>query len=211
MGWLIAFGVLLLVGFTRLRLRVWYQAAGFAAYARVGPVRIKLFPRKKKKPPVKEAKVEKAVEKAAPKGKRKPIVKITWDAFKDIKSIAGKTLRRVSRLFRFELIELRLTSGGRDAAKAAIRYGEWCAIVHTAFPAIKNWLRIKKEAISIGLDYNLPKTTCFGEIRVSVSIGRMVVFGLQSAFSLLGFYLKHRTKNEREVSPNGQRRQAQAG
>lgn len=213
-GWLIALGILLLIGFTRVRLRLQYDEGGLAASMRIGVFRVKLYPRpEKEKKPEKPKKNKEEPQKAKEREKRDFGVKFDGDALRDIIAIAKKALRRATRLARFELIELRFTSGGDDAAKVAIHYGTLNQIIYTIYPVLKRSLRIKKTNIGIFLDYTLPKSTYYGKLRLSVSIGRIVVFGFASAGSLLGFYLKHRNTTEREEFTNGrqQQQQAQAG
>ena len=216
-GWLITLGVLLLIGFTRVRLRLQYDEGGFAASVRVGVFVIKLYPRreKEKKERRRPEKIEKKPKEIKEK-KRRRLLKVSGGTFRDIINLSKKTLRRASRVFRFELIEIRFASGGGDAAKAAVHYGKLNWIVYTACPVLKSLLRIRKEIIRISLDYTLPKSTYYGKLHMSVSIGRFMIFGFASAASLLRFYLKHRNTTdtstiEREEYANGQQRQAQAG
>ncbi len=211
-GWLIALGAVLLIGFTRVRLRLCYDEAGLAVSVRVGIFHMRLYPRPEKEKKRKEPRVRKAEAQEEPKPKKKALgLKIDPDAIRDLLAIIRKTLRRTARLVRFELIEARFTSGGDDAAKVAVHYGRLNQIIYTVYPILKQNMRIKKTAVKILSDYTLSKSTYYGKLSLSVSIGRSVIFAFASLGSALRFYLRHRNTQEREVSAYGQRKQAQAG
>lgn len=211
-GWAIFLGVILLVGFTRLRLRLVSDENGVEASVRIGPFRMRVFParpRKAKEKPRAERPAEKK-EPSKPKKRRDLGIRIDGESVRALAGLLKKTLRRALRLLRFERIVLHLTSGGEDAAKVAIHYGRLNRIVYTAYPLVKKLLRIKRTEIRIASDYSLEKSVYHGRIHVSVSIGRAVVFGVQCLLAAVGFYLKFRKTTEREETLDG-KRQAQAG
>ena len=173
----IILGVILLISFTRIRVYISRSPEGAKAVLRIGLIRLKLYPRREK-PPGKQK------EKST---KEKKKFRFKMADIPSARKIAGKLFGKISRLVRFDLIALAVTSGGDDAAKIALNHGRMNVAAHTALPVAKKLFRIKKVRISLDLDYTLPKTTYYGKLRVSVSIGRTVAVGVYAFFTLLMF------------------------
>ena len=158
MGWLIALGILILIGFIRVGVLVRYDADGPLLRLILGPVKLTLVPAKKKKPKKDEkhihGKDKKKPKKAAPeqpgklptdpppapKPKKKsggpitdflPLVKVALD-------FVGEFFTRL----RFKDLHLKLILAGDDPCDLAMNYARaWEALGNLA-PKLDNALNI---------------------------------------------------------------------
>ena len=187
MGWLIALGILILIGFIPVGVRVKYNSDGPLVRLIVGPVKYTLVPGKKKeKKPKKEKKAKKKDElqtqpPPAPKEKKKqtggkltdsiPLVKVALDFLGDF----------IKRL-KFNRLEVKLILAGDDPCDLAMNYGRAWAALGNLLPLMDNGLNIKKRNLEIECDFTADETLVIAGADVTITVGRTLALLLRYGF-----------------------------
>ena len=187
MGWLIALGILILIGFIPVGVRVKYNSEGPLVRLIVGPVKYTLVPGKKKeKKPKKEKKSKKKDElqtqpPPAPKEKKKqtggkltdfiPLVKVALDFLGDF----------IKRL-KFNRLEVKLILAGDDPCDLAMNYGRAWAALGNLLPLMDNGLNIKKRNLEIECDFTADETLVIAGADVTITVGRTLALLLRYGF-----------------------------
>ncbi|MCL2568728.1 MAG: DUF2953 domain-containing protein [Oscillospiraceae bacterium] len=174
-------GLFILIQPLRVGVMARYDAEGFAAFARVGPVQIKVFPMKKgpkkeKKPkeaPPPEVPEETAVSEGGSAEKLQAAL-----------SIIGPIWEQVRRKLLFNEITLHYTAATDDAAQTAIRYGAASAAVSKMMPMICGNFRVKKQDVQIRADFVSGEDKVFLRVRLSISIFGALCLGLFTLIKL---------------------------
>ena len=127
-GWIVLAAVLLLLfllGQLRLGAVGEYGPGGAGAWFRAGPVRIRLYPRRRSGPSKKE--------KAPKPGKEHPAGEARGggllELMKELLPLALEAAGCFRRRLRVDQLELKLTIGAADPGDAAIRYGQANALL----------------------------------------------------------------------------------
>lgn len=190
MGWLIALGVLILLGCLPLGVSVVYDAGGVIAKLIAGPVRIALYPREKKekaKPAKKDEPKEVQKQKTSSTEEKKggnfsdflPLVKIATDFLGD--------LRRKLRIKRLEML---LCMAGGDPCDLAINYGRAWAAVGNLMPQLERLFVIKKRDIQVQCDFVGSQTTIYVRADITITLGRLLGLLLRYGLRVLKEYKK---------------------
>lgn len=204
-GWIITGAVLLFLLFILgLRVTVVVDYCG-DLYLRASVLGITVFripaskKKKRKKPKKKTDSDEESAEekddkkdKKNKKGKEKPTLSELLDLIKLVLDSLGKPLRKMLKRVIVSHLNLQITCGGDDAAKAAINYGAANYLLSVALNLCDEYLTLKApDDIHVGVDFYKEKTEikCYVEVRLTV--GSALAF----AFTLLGrairYYLSH--------------------
>lgn len=203
-GWGIALAAVLIIAFTRVGVKAAYRADGFTLIIKLGFIRIRLFPSKKKaaeKPPKKQRKEKRQKKKKEPEEK-KTAFGLGFGDILDLLGILKKNAGRLTRSVRIDLLELDFTLGGDDPCDLAMFYGRVNMLIGIALPILRQGFRLKKENISVAIDFDRAQSLYYGALSVTASIGRMIVVSLVLFGSLLRWYLKRRgEKKEDEGQP----------
>ena len=158
MGWLIALAVLIVILLIPVGVHVLYDTKGFYLNLVLGPVKILLFPAKKK------AKKEKKKDhtkqkKAAPKDQKKE--KKSGGSIGDFLPIVGTALSFLNafrKKLRIDDLEVLLILGGSDPCDLSIQYGRGWAILGNVQPLVEQIFLIKKrQVITLVLFHNYYK------------------------------------------------------
>ncbi len=196
MGWLIALSVLILLGCMPLGISIVYDAGGPAGKLLAGPIRIVLFPRKKKEK-VKPAKAEKPVETvqqnhAQPTEKKGggftdflPLVKVLTDFLGDFR-----------RKLRIKRLEMLLCMAGGDPCDLAINYGRAWAAVGNLMPQLERLFVIKKRDVQVQCDFTQTQTTLYLRADITITLGRLLGLALRYGWRGLKEYLKITNKRK---------------
>ncbi len=197
---LVLLAFLVLLWFTRLGGRVEYSEAGLTAALRVGPLYVKVYPRKKKKPAKKKPEAEENKKKQSGKkfGKKKkhPTEKQAAESQKsggrldtvmnllpDVFQLAGEAVRKL----RVEDLVLEYTIAGRhDAAGAAVQYGTVYATGGALYGLLEQHLDLKNCRIGAEVDFNEETPKVYACLNLSYRTGQLVVIGIHA----LKVYLK---------------------
>ncbi len=194
MGWLIALGILVLIAIIPIGASIFYDEGGFRALVIAGPIRIPVFPVKKKE---KKEKPKKEVKKKATKKKTKSnSTKTTGKKKKggsvlDFFPVLDKILDFLStfrRKLRVSHLELKLILGGGDPSDLAYNYGRGWAVLGNLMPLLDNALYIKKRDVEVECDFLAEQTTVIARFDISITIGRAIsLVGIQGVLILIEF------------------------
>lgn len=194
MGWWITLGILVLIAILPVGGSIFYDEDGFRAFVIVGPVRIPVFPVKKKekkekiqKEPKKKAAVKAVPKKAEPKQKKK------GGSILDFLPVLDKALDFLSafrRKLRVPHLELKLILGGGDPSDLAYNYGRGWTVLGNLMPLLDNVLYIKKRDLEVECDFLADKTTVIARFDISITIGRVLSLVFVQGVSILIELLK---------------------
>ncbi len=191
--------ILIALGFVRIRLGAALAEGKFSAYAKIAGVRIDLFPRPEKEKPSepKKEKPEKH-EKPKPEKEKKEGEPGIIERLGGLGEVIDFALEAVADFFDMvytDIFRVKFVSANKkDPASAASIYGyAWCA-AGIIIPHLDNNKNVKKYSVSIDLDFEAEKPIVELELRVSVSVGRLVRFAFSKGFRVLVTILKNGKK-----------------
>ena len=208
MGWLIALGVLALLAVLPLGVSARYNAKGLRVKVIAGPVRLTVFPlRKKEKKQVKKAEEpalpasEPAPKNppAPPKPKEEPSGEEKGGSFLDfmpLVKLALDFLGDFRRKLRLDNLELKLIMAGGDPANLAINYGRAWAAVGNLMPHLDRLFVIKKRDIEVECDFTGTETLVIARLDLTITLGRLlslvVVYAIRAIKELLNIKKKRK-------------------
>lgn len=212
-GWLIALGILVLLAILPLGVSALYNADGPLIRLILGPVKLTVFPGKKKvkkSSPKKEAKAKaKAEEKKAAKAKKKaeaaekkakqkkppksggkltdflPLVKTGLAFFGDFR-----------RKLRVKRLEVKLIMAGGDPCDLAVNYGKAWAAVGNLMPHLERVFVIKKRDIEVECDFTADKTLIFARLDITITLGRLLALVVRYGIRALRDFINLKNKRK---------------
>ena len=210
MGWLIALGILLLLGILPLGASVKYDADGPLVKVIAGPIRITVLPRDAK--PKKEKKSKKEPENPG-SAEEKPKKTGNYSGKKDkttqsnpqetpekksggpitdflpLLKVALDLLNDFRRKLRVNRLEVKLVMAGGDPCDLAMNYGKAWTAIGNLLPRLENVLVIKKRDIDVECDFVASKTTIYVRLDLTITLGRIlaiaVVYGFRAVVELI--------------------------
>jgi len=199
MGWLIALAVLVLLALLPLGASVWYDQIGPRVYLIAGPVKILLFPRKKKekaeekqpKPHKTSKKVKKEKPKEEPSEKGGsltdflPLVRLALDFLGDFR-----------RKLRVNRLEMKLTMAGDDPCDLAVNYGRAWSVLGNLMPQLERFLVIKKRDLQVACDFTAEQTVIFARVEITITLGRILALATRYGIKGLMAFLKIMNKRK---------------
>ncbi len=216
MGWLIALGICVLLAVLPLGVSIRYDAAGALVRLIIGPVKITLFPRKKKekkqkkeksednktseKPAGKEPRQQKpagkpAAEEPAPKKEQKQSGGPITD-FLPLVKILLEMLGTFGRRLRLNLLELKIVMAGDDPCDLAVNYGRAWAAVGNLLPRLEKVFVIKKRNVEVECDFEADKTLITARLDLTITLGRILatvaVYGIRLLTKFLAINKKRK-------------------
>lgn len=188
MGWLIALGIVVLLGILPIGIRFLYDSGGARVSILAGPLAIPVFPQKKK--PKKDKTPKKTKEKPAspkpktqPKPKEAPKPKEKGGPITDFLPLLYVALDFLSdfrRVFRVNVLELKLTLAGGDPCDLATNYGKACAAMGNLWPRLEEWLVIRRRDVQLQCDFESDQTLVVARLDLTLTLARL--------FGILGRY-----------------------
>lgn len=171
-GWCVLALVLLalfLLGQLRIGVRGKYTADGLTAGARIGPVRIQLYPLKKGKKPHKQKKAPKPQKgRMGPEkksgGGAKPLLKLL--------PLALEAAEQFRRKLQVDVLYLEVTAGAPDPADAAMIYGRTNAALGAAWQPLNAAFHIKDGRAVVRVAFDREQTTVYGTLAMSIKLGQ---------------------------------------
>ena len=209
MGWWITLGMLFFLAILPLGASVKYDDAGPLVRIIAGPIRITVFPMKKKdksqkkvsqkaetKPdsepaPGTEAPMtlprDSAPEKENAKMEKKggsvldflPLVKLAF-------SFLGEFRRRL----RLDHLEMKLILAGDDPCDLAVNYGRAWAALGNLMPRLEKWFVIKKRDLAVECDFTAQETKIFARLDITITLGRIIALVAGYSVRALKEFLK---------------------
>ena len=208
---LIIVGILFLIGL--IPLGADFQTdGGIQLKAIVGPVRIGLFPAKKKKkggkakeekPKEEKKDEEKEEDKDKDKDKDKKAKEKSFEiALEDIFELLGigwKALGRLRRGLHIRELSVSMSLGGDDPYDTALACGYINAALGTLLPLFHHLVRVKKESILIAPRFDSDETDFSAHLTLVIRVGSLVWLSLCAAFSVLRWIIRRRRRLKAEA------------
>ena len=202
MGWLIAAAILTLIALIPLGGRIRYNSQGLRAWILLGPVKLSVFPLKKKEKEEKEKKPKKEKPKQdAPKPKKQaeeqpaekggsvkdflPFVHLALDFLKDLR-----------KKLRVRKLTFRVILAGDDPCDLAVTYGKTWTAMANFLPLLEQVLVIGSRDIEVECDFAAEKTLVIAGADVTMTVGRICVLGVR--YGVRGLRELIRFKNKRK-------------
>ena len=186
MGWLIALGILAALAVLPLGVRIRYDASGPLVRLILGPVKLTVFPVKKKKkgkkkaePDEKKSAEEKLPEQPKPpkQAKKTEAAESKGGSLKDFipfVKLGMNFLGDFRRKLRLDDLYLRLILGSSDPCDLAVNYGKTWAAVGNLLPALESWFVIKKRDVEVLCDFTASETNVIARLDVTITLGRLI-------------------------------------
>ena len=207
MGIWITAAFLLALAILPLGIRVRYNEAGFLLRVIAGPVKITVFPRKKKpkkqKAKQKKQNAEKSPESTdsgdnppqPPKPLPEPREKGgSLTRFLPLVRLGLKFLGDFRRKLRVDNLCLRLILAGDDPCDLAVNYGRVWAAASNLMPQLERLFVIKKRDIRVECDFTAEEISVIAHVDITITLGRLltlaVVYGIRVLFEFLSMKRK---------------------
>ena len=186
MGWLIALGFFAALAVLPLGVRIRYDASGPLVRLILGPVKLTVFPVKKKKkgkkkaePDEKKSAEEKLPEQPKPpkQAKKTEAAESKGGSLKDFipfVKLGMNFLGDFRRKLRLDDLYLRLILGSSDPCDLAVNYGKTWAAVGNLLPALESWFVIKKRDVEVLCDFTASETNVIARLDVTITLGRLI-------------------------------------
>lgn len=207
MGVWIAAAIVLILAVLPLGVRVRYNSAGLILRVIAGPLKITVFPRKKKpkkqKVKQKKSKEEQNAEPSAsedkppqppeaqPEQKEKggsiarflPFIKLGLEFLGDFR-----------RKLRLDNLYVRLILAGDDPCDLAVNYGRIWAAVGNLMPQLERLFVIKKRDIQVECDFTASETCVVAHLDITITLGRLLALALVYGVRVLIEFLSMKRK-----------------
>lgn len=191
MGWLIALGVLVLLALLPLGISARYDASGALVRLIAGPVRFKLYPRKKKEKKPHEKKKEKKPAQTANGGGQQETQKGgSWKDFLPLVRLGLDFLGDFRRKLRINRLEMKIIMACDDPADLAINYGRVWAAVGNLWPRLEELFVIKKRDVQVECDFTAEQTLVCARADITITLGRLLSLGVRYGIRAVKEYLK---------------------
>jgi hypothetical protein len=204
-AWMIVVLLLLLLAWLPVGVELRYDGAVLVAL-RLGPVKIRLLPAKKKKPkaakPKKQKKAPKKPKKEEPKAE-KPSIGGTIEAAKPLVRVAVDALRRFRHMLLFRDLTVHVTFGASNAADAALGYGRAWAAIGCLTPMIDNVFHVRRRDYQAFVDYEKQELQVLLHAHLTIFLWQIlsfaVVYGVRGLKAFVSFNQKRQGKTNKEA------------
>ena len=212
MGWLIALGILVLLAILPLGASVKYNANGPLVRIIAGPIRLTVFPTKKKnkkeRKPKKDKKPKNEKQEDPPveeKPEKKKHVKSDSPEeekggsildFLPLVKVGINFLGDFRRKLRLNRLELKLIMAGDDPCDLAINYGRAWEAIGNLFPLLERAFVIKKRDIEVECDFEASETVISARLDITITLGRIISLAVRYAIRALIEFIKIKNKRK---------------
>ena len=207
MGVWIAAAIVLILAVLPLGVRVRYNSAGLILRVIAGPLKITVFPRKKKpkkqKVKQKKPKEEQNAEPSASEDKPPQPPEAQPEQKEKGGSIARflpfiklglKFLGDFRRKLRLDNLYVRLILAGDDPCDLAANYGRIWAAVGNLMPQLERLFVIKKRDIQVECDFTVSETCVVAHLDITITLGRLLALALVYGVRVLIEFLSMKRK-----------------
>ena len=203
MGWLIFLAILVLLAILPLGASVLYDADGPRVRIVAGPVKIQVFPMKKKpkKDKTKKEKPQKEPKKPAQAGEaQKPFPKPktggSWTDFLPLVQVVLDLLNDLRRKLRVNELKLHLTLAGDDPCDLAVNYGRMNASLAALIAQLERVLVIQKRDVHVDCDFTANETVILARLDLTITLGRILSIAVRYGVRGLMTFLKIKKQRE---------------
>ena len=203
MGWLIFLAILVLLAILPLGASVLYDADGPRVRIVAGPVKIQVFPMKKKpkKDKTKKEKPQKEQKKPAQAGEEqkpfpKPKTGGSWTDFLPLVQVVLDLLNDLRRKLRVNHLLLHLTLAGDDPCDLAVNYGRMNASLAALIAQLERVLVIQKRDVHVDCDFTANETVILARLDLTITLGRILSIAVRYGVRGLMTFLKIKKQRE---------------
>ena len=204
MGWLIFLAILILLAILPLGASVLYDEDGVRVRIVAGPLKIQVFPLKKKPKkdkkkdkPKKEKQKKPTPEPGEPGVKKQPEKKGgSWKDFLPFVRVGLDFLNDLRRKLRVNELKLHLTMAGDDPCDLAINYGRMNASLAALIAQLERVLVIKKRDVHIDCDFTASETVILARLDLTITLGRILSIAVRYGVRGLTTFLKIKKQRE---------------
>ena len=203
MGWLIFLAILVLLAILPLGASVLYDADGPRVRIVAGPVKIQVFPMKKKpkKDKPKKEKPKKEQKKPAQAGEEqkpfpKPKTGGSWTDFLPLVQVVLDLLNDLRRKLRVNELKLHLTLAGDDPCDLAVNYGRMNASLAALIAQLERVLVIQKRDVHVDCDFTANETVILARLDLTITLGRILSIAVRHGVRGLMTFLKIKKQRE---------------
>lgn len=172
---LAALALLLLLLWTRVGVRVRWDAGGLMVHARIGPVLVRVYPavvrpERNKKEPKKDKKKEAAAERKSP----------TAEQLLRYLALAAEAAGGLKERVRVDDLTIGLVLAGKDdPAAAAIAYGGVNSALGMILPLLEQNFQVKERRVSTAVDFQRGETAAALEAALSLRVLQLLTLGVR--------------------------------
>ena len=208
MGWIITFAILFLLAILPLGASVLYDEDGPRVRIVAGPLKLQVFPLKKKpkkdKPkkekPKKEKKPGKKAAHAANAPAKPPAPKPKTGGsvldFWPLVRVALDLLNDLRLKLRVDHLKLHMTMAADDPCDLAINYGRMNASLAGLITQLERFLVIKKRDVHIDCDFAADQTVILARLDLTITLGRILSIAVRYGVRALTTFLKIKKQRE---------------
>ena len=196
MGWLIFLAILVLLAILPLGASVLYDEDGPRVRILAGPVKIQVFPMKKK---AKKDKPKKESQKKPAKGAKseaKPKSGGSWTDFLPLVQVVLDLLNDLRRKLRVNHLLLHLTLAGDDPCDLAVNYGRMNASLAALIAQLERVLVIQKRDVHVDCDFTANETVILARLDLTITLGRILSIAVRYGVRGLMTFLKIKKQRE---------------
>ena len=193
MGWLIAAGVLVFIAILPVGVSALYNEDGPLVNLLIGPVKILLFPGKKKESKEKKEKPKKAKKSEKETSGSKKKTKKKGGSIQDFLPLVDKVLDFLDafrRKLRVDHLEMKLVLGGGDPCDMAVNYGKAWAALGNLMPLLNRAFVIKKRDLEVECDFLADTTVITARLDLTITVGRVLSLLVVQGIPALREFLK---------------------
>jgi len=199
MGWLIALAVLVLLAILPLGASVLYDTDGPRVRSVAGPLKLQVFPLKKKpkknKPKKEKAPKEKKPAKDKPAAPKNPSGG-SWTDFLPLVRVGLDLLNELRCKLRVDHLKLHLTMAADDPCDLAVNYGRMNASLAALITQLERFLVIKKRDVHIDCDFTASQTLILARLDLTITLGRILSIAVRYGVRALTTFLKIKKQRE---------------
>lgn len=205
MGWLIALGILILLGSVPLGVFVRYDSGGLLVRIVAGVLRFTVIPlpKKKKKVPKEKKEPSPAEEKKTPpKPAEEPEKKGgSLRDFYPLIQVGERFLNQFRRKLRVDDLVLKLTLGGDDPCDLALNYGRAWAALGNLVPVLERFFHIRRRNFEVQCDFTSEETLIEAQAKLTMPLRQLVELGIVYGYLFIKelLFLKKKRKGGSEA------------
>ena len=205
MGWLIALGILILLGSVPLGVFVRYDSGGLLVRIVAGVLRFTVIPlpKKKKKVPKEKKEPSPAEEKKTPpKPAEEPEKKGgSLRDFYPLIQVGERFLNQFRRKLRVDDLVLKLTLGGDDPCDLALNYGRAWVALGNLVPVLERFFHIRRRNFEVQCDFTSEETLIEAQAKLTMPLRQLVELGIVYGYLFIKelLFLKKKRKGGSEA------------
>ncbi len=161
MGWLIAAAILLCLALIPVGFSAVYNEKTFRVWLLIGPIRLHVYPKKKKRKREKTDNTHNDIKKGG-----------SYRAFLQVIKPIFEFLDHFRRKIRVNKLELKLTLAGDEPDKLAVNYGRAWAALGNLMPHLERAFVIKHRDVDVACDFDALETLIYARLDATITVAR---------------------------------------